>query len=63
MNPLNPNLMTARERLAEVYAILARGIVRLRIRDAQASAKEEKFRLHFTPDQSGGANPPSRRAA
>lgn len=57
MNPLSPNLMTTRERLNEICAILARGVVRLRIRKAQVSAQQENFGLHFSPDQSGGPNP------
>ena len=62
-NPLRPDRMTAAERRAELCRILARGIVRLRMRDAQLSARESEFRLPISPDQSGGANPPIRRTA
>lgn len=60
MNALNPNLMSAKERRSELCAILARGIVRLRMRDA---ADTGEHGLHFSPDQSGGANPTARRTA
>ena len=33
-NPIHPDLLSPKERLAEVCAILARGIVRLRLRNA-----------------------------
>jgi hypothetical protein len=63
-NPLHPDRMSAAERRAELCAILARGIVRLRLRDvAQAEPDKEKFRLHFPPDRSGHANPSNRRPA
>jgi len=56
--------MTAAERRAELCAILARGIVRLRLRDAtQVTGDKEKFGLHFPPAQSGHANPSNRRTA
>jgi hypothetical protein len=63
MNPLNPNLMTAKERRSELCAILARGIIRLRMRDAQDSAETGVNGLHFSPDRSGGANPLCRSSA
>ncbi len=64
MNPLHPNLMTTRERLGMVCEILARGIVRLRMRDAtETAADTEETSLHFSPDQSGGADNTRRRPA
>jgi len=63
-NPLHPDRMPAAERRAELCAILARGIVRLRLRDAtHVTGDREKFGLHFRPDRSGHANPPNRRTA
>ncbi len=63
MNPLSPNRMTTKERLGEVCTILARGIIRLRLRDRETAAEPGESGLHFSPDQSGGANPPVRRNA
>lgn len=63
MTALSPNLMATKERLGEVCAILASGIIRHRQRDTEASAHEQNFGLHFPPAESGGANPPIRRAA
>ena len=40
MNPLNPNLLSSRERRAELVRILARGLVRLRARQAGAQSSE-----------------------
>jgi len=63
-NPLHPDRMTAGERRAELCAILARGIARLRLRNAtQVTGERENFGLHFPPDQSGHANPSNRRTA
>ena len=63
-NPLHPDRMTPAERRAELCAILARGILRLRLRDAtHVTGEKEKFGLHFPPDQSGHANPTNRRPA
>lgn len=65
MNPLHPNLMSTKERLAEVCEILATGIVRLRLREAQSAANPEQIGLHFSPAESGhaNANDPSKEAA
>jgi len=63
-NPLHPGRMTAAERRAELCAILARGIVRLRLWDVtQIAGGREKFGLHFRPEQSVHANPSNRRTA
>ena len=56
MNPLDPRMMTTKERLARVCEILALGIVRLHLRNAQVSADTGEIPLHFSPDQSGHAN-------
>jgi hypothetical protein len=63
-NPLAPNLMTSVERLAEVCALLALGLIRLRLRQSrEVSAPAGESSLHFLPVQSGHANPKRRRAA
>jgi len=63
-NPLHPDRMTAAERRAELCAILARGIIRLRLRDSShVAGNREEFGLHFPPDRSGHANPSNRRPA
>jgi hypothetical protein len=64
MNPLNPDRMSAKERLAEVTRILALGLIRLRARQSsQVSAPVGESCLHFVPDQSGHAKPKRRRVA
>ena len=55
MNPLDPRHMSTKERLSTVCQILARGILRLRARDAQSAIAGE-FGLHFSPGESGHAN-------
>ena len=63
-NPLNPDRMTPKERLAEVTRILALGLIRLRGRQStQVSARVGEISLHFPPDQSGHAKPKRRRVA
>lgn len=43
MNPLNPDRMSAQERLAEVTRILALGMIRLRARQSrEMSARSER---------------------
>ncbi|MBK8211650.1 MAG: hypothetical protein IPK78_18545 [Rhodospirillales bacterium] len=52
-NALNPNLMSAAERLAEIGEILAAGLIRLRARQREAEARrmgESSF--DFSADQS-----------
>ena len=64
MNPLNPDRMSAKERLAEVTRILALGLIRLRARQSsQVSELTRESSLHFPPDQSGHAKPKRRRVA
>jgi len=63
-NPLHPDKMTPADRRAELCALLARGIIRLRMRDqAELSGDAGEFRLHNSPDQSGTAEPLNRRTA
>ena len=50
MNPLPASAMTPLERRAELCRILARGLVRLRMREAQLSAATGESSLHFPPD-------------
>lgn len=64
MNPLNPDRMSSKERLAEVTRILALGLIRLRARQSsQVSDLTRESCLHFPPDQSGHAKPKRRRHA
>ena len=43
-NPIHPDLLSPKERLAEACAILARGVVRLRLRNSgQQLATAESF--------------------
>jgi hypothetical protein len=63
-NPIHPDRMSARERLAEVTRILALGLIRLRARQSsQVSAEVGESSLHIPPDRSGHANPKRRRVA
>jgi hypothetical protein len=50
-NALDPNLMTAAERLTEVGEILAAGLLRLRAREREASNRRE-LSLDFSASQS-----------
>ena len=51
-NPLQPDRMTAAERRAELCALLALGLVRLRLREAgKPSAETGDIRLHYPHDQ------------
>ena len=64
MHSLHINQMIAEERLAEICAILARGLVRLRARNAsQLSAYRGDSFVDLPPDQSGHAEPTTRRKA
>ena len=64
MNPLNPDRMSAKERLAEVTRILALGLIRLRARQStQVSELPGESPLHIPPDRSGHAKPKRRRVA
>ena len=52
-NALDPNLMTAAERLAEIGEILAAGLIRLRARQREAEARRSgESSLDFSADQS-----------
>ena len=52
-NALDPNLMTAAERLAEIGAILAAGLIRLRTRQREAEARRSgESSFDFSGDQS-----------
>ena len=64
MNPLNPDRMSSKERLAEVTRILALGLIRLQARQSsQVSASTGESSLHFPPDRSGHAKPKRGRTA
>ncbi len=63
-NPLSPDQMTPADRRAELCALLARGLIRLRMRDqAEHSGNNGEFRLHNSPKQSGTAETLNRRTA
>jgi hypothetical protein len=64
MNPLNPDRLSAKDRLAEVTRILALGLIRHRARQSrQLFANVGESCLHFPPDRSGHAKPKRRRVA
>jgi len=55
-NPLHPKSMVADERLGEIAAILAAGVVRLRARQSsRLSGDRENSFVDFTANQSGHA--------
>jgi hypothetical protein len=60
-NPLNPDLMTAEERLTELAQILAAGLIRLRRRQSISAAGSGDFRLDFSPERSVHATARQRR--
>jgi len=61
-NPLPPATMTPRERRAELCALLALGLIRLRMRkQAQHIERTGEFPLHNSLHQSGSAGPTERR--
>ena len=63
-NPLPPATMTPRERRAELCALLALGLIRLRMREhGQLFAKHGEFPLHNSGVESGSAGPTDRRTA
>ena len=63
-NPLRSELMTTEERIAELCALLAAGLIRMNARKSSAlSADRGESCLHFPPDQSGHAVTPKRRKA
>jgi hypothetical protein len=51
-NALDPNLMTAAERLTEVGEILAAGLLRLRAKRAEESENHGDLSLDFSARQS-----------
>jgi hypothetical protein len=64
MNPLKPALMTAEERLAEVCAILALGLVRLHARKSSELSRDRgECSVDFAADQSVHAARSKRRTA
>lgn len=63
-NPLNPDRMTAHERLTELYGLLAIAVARLNNREGdQLSQNRRDSSLHFPFEQSGTATPTQRRSA
>ena len=63
-NPLRPELMTSEERITELCALLAAGLIRMNARKSSSlSADCGESYLHFPPDQSGHATPTHRRNA
>jgi hypothetical protein len=61
-NPIHPDRLSSRERLAEVARLLALGLIRLRDRQSsQVSELTGEIPLHIPPDQSGHAKPKRRR--
>jgi hypothetical protein len=58
MNALNPNQLTAAERLEEIADLLAAGLMRLRLRQSSALSPDSgEGSLDFSPDQSSHALP------
>ncbi len=63
-NPLHPDKMTPADRRAELCTLLARGLIRLRMREnGELSGNTGEFRLHNSPTQSGTAQTLKRRTA
>jgi hypothetical protein len=63
-NPLHPDRMSAAERRVALCAILAVGLVRLRLRQSsELSAEPENGSLDYARDQSGHATARKRRNA
>ena len=63
-NPINPNRLTAKERLAELCRLLAVGLIRMRQRESsELSDGTGEIRLHSAADQSVHATPTQRRTA
>lgn len=61
-NPISPNLLTPKERRAELCRLLAIGLVRLHLRERdQVSGLNGESSLHFPLDQSGHATTATRR--
>lgn len=63
-NPLSPFLMTPAERRAELCRILARGLVRVRMRHCdEASRTTGESSLHYPPDRSAHVTPTQKEVA
>lgn len=63
-NALNPHHMSPAERRAELCSLLALGLVRIHMRNAdQPSAKNGEFPLHNPTGRSGTATVSQRRAS
>ena len=62
-NPLPPDRMGDRERLAEACAILAAGILRMRAGRAAIASDAGDFPLHDSADRRRHAAPRKRRTA
>lgn len=63
-NPLSPFLMSPAERRIELCALLALGLIRLRMRDrSEVSGDIGESSLHIQPGQSAHATPTHRRTA
>ena len=63
-NTLPPDQMSPSERRRDLCALLARGLIRMKLRDqAELSGNTGEFRLHNSADQSGTAEPLKRRTA
>jgi hypothetical protein len=63
-NALDPTLMTAQQRLGEIAALLALGLVRLRARQSsQVYAAIEETSLDLATDRSGHAEASERGEA
>lgn len=60
IHPVHPACMSAEARLAEVAAILALGLVRLRTSPASHEEREPQKALGFCPPQRVHTNPTSR---
>lgn len=55
-NPIHPDRLTTKERIAELCRLLALGLVRLKARQStELSALPGESSLHYPPDRSGHA--------
>ena len=64
MNPLHPRHLKPLERRAELCAILARGLLRLRsTQSTEVFEHRGESSLHYSPEPSGHATPTFRRIA
>jgi len=57
LNPLSPDRLTPEDRLQEIAAILAHGLLRLRLSGQQARPPESEGLLDFLPTQRVHDNP------